>query len=571
MPFLEAGRSEPDGGSDNRAKQRILWLLQSAKAQQAAARARDNEPPSLHEAADRVVSQIERLEVRKARLEGQLIDAYAALHSIEEQQLAHTVTSAPVPLSADQVVAQEIAWATGVGAGEVSRRLELATAPRRHRVLRKRLRAGTVSLYRALRVVAETRELDDDVLSDLESAVLAPAPDGSIASQRLFASRLQRCVRSADGRSGEERRRAATRRRSVQGRIVDDGMGTFTVVAPAERVVGVLDRVDALARAARAAGDPRSLDQLRSDFLCDLVLFGIVPAATCGASSCTGAPGPEGSEPGGPGVGSFGPNSFGPNPSAPLPLGPNPFGPNPSGPRPSADGPSGSPVAGGPYGAGPSAGHAHDGPRSGVDARFLSGAPPAVVRIVVPFEVAVGLSDAACELPGHGWVTAAHARAIMTAPGSVWQRLAVDVDSGRALELSTDRYTPTREMIEHVKAVDGVCRAPGCQVPAQRCDWDHLVPWPKGPTRVSNGDSLSRGCHNGKTAGVWDVRRVDDDGIQWTSIAGRDYITYPKDWRESLSDSGSAPPTVGSASDGASARSSDQSSALGPDDEPPPF
>ena len=73
----------------------------------------------------------------------------------------------------------------------------------------------------------------------------------------------------------------------------------------------------------------------------------------------------------------------------------------------------------------------------------------------------VGLSDATCELPSHGWVTAAHAREIMTAPGSVWQSLAVDVDSGRALELFTDCYRPTQAMVDHVRAVDGVCRRPG--------------------------------------------------------------------------------------------------------------
>ena len=150
----------------------------------------------------------------------------------------------------------------------------------------------------------------------------------------------------------------------------------------------------------------------------------------------------------------------------------------------------------------------------------LSDMPPATVRVVVPFEVAAGLSDAACELVGHGWVTAPHARQIITAPGSVWQRLAADVDTGRALELSTERYAPTPEMVAHVKAVDGVCRGPGCQVPADRCDVDHLVPWPVGRTHVSNLDSLSRGCHNGKTAQVWKVHRVDDDGISWTSPRG---------------------------------------------------
>ena len=98
-------------------------------------------------------------------------------------------------------------------------------------MLRERLRAGTVSLQRALRIVVETRMLDDDVIADLEATVLAPARDGSVASHRLFGERLRRCVRAADPRGQEERRRAATARRTVFGRLVEDGMGTFTVVA----------------------------------------------------------------------------------------------------------------------------------------------------------------------------------------------------------------------------------------------------------------------------------------------------------------------------------------------------
>ena len=183
-----------------------------------------------------------------------------------------------MPITADQVAAQEIACATGVGATEVARRLELATAPRRHRVLRERLRAGPVSLQRALRIVVETRTLDDDVIPDLEATVLAPARDGSIASHRLFSERLRRCVRAADPRGHEERRQCC--HGPAHGRSVASSRtawGRSPSSRPAERVVGVLDRVDAMARAARAAGDARSLDQLRSDLLCDLVLFGVVP------------------------------------------------------------------------------------------------------------------------------------------------------------------------------------------------------------------------------------------------------------------------------------------------------
>jgi hypothetical protein len=135
-----------------------------------------------------------------------------------------------------------------------------------------------------LQVVAETRALQDEVLPSLEAVVLAPAPHGSVASQRLFATRLRRCVRSADAGGEQQRRRSAAGRRTAYGRLVEDGMGTFTVVATAERVVGVLDRVDALARSARAAGDGRSLEQLRSDVLCDLALFGVVPPGSVAAA-----------------------------------------------------------------------------------------------------------------------------------------------------------------------------------------------------------------------------------------------------------------------------------------------
>ena len=39
--------------------------------------------PSLEAEADRVLARIERLEVAKARVEGGLVDAYAALHTIQ--------------------------------------------------------------------------------------------------------------------------------------------------------------------------------------------------------------------------------------------------------------------------------------------------------------------------------------------------------------------------------------------------------------------------------------------------------------------------------------------------------
>jgi hypothetical protein len=167
-------------------------------------------------------------------------------------------------------------------------------------------------------------------------------------------------------------------------------------------------------------------------------------------------------------------------------------------------------------------------------------APPATVWIVVPFEVATGASDAACELPGHGWVTAEHARAIITAPGSQWRWLGVDALTGRALHLAADRYRPTAAMVEQIRALDGHCRGPGCQVPAHRCDLDHHLPYPDGQTSTGNTGPLHRAHHNLKTARYWTCVPADDHArtraLHWRTLAARDYLTHPKDYREALDD-----------------------------------
>ena len=390
---------------------------------------------------DRILREIEALEVEKAQVESDLLDAYAALHSVEDQQIA----AASVHVSTDRVVTEEIALATGVGSGEVARRLSLATAPRRHRLVRRALREGALSLHRALQVVSETGLLPDADVESVEGAVLAPSRDGQSLPQRTFVTRLRRAVASVDHRGSAERHEHSRSRRGVFGRLTDDGMGSLTLVAPGDVVAAVLDRLDTAARARRGAGDPRSLDQLR----CDLAGHTLLEGPLDGGSSAT------------------------------------------------------------------------------VDA-------PATAWLVVPFEVATGGSDAACELPGHGWVTARHARDVMTRPGSVWRTLAVDIRTGRALGAPTDSYRPTLEMVEHVRAVDGVCRGPGCEVPAGRCDLDHEVPWPIGATEVGNLRSKERFHHNVKTAGIWRSEPVEDDGLEWTTVAGRRYVTRPKDWRASL-------------------------------------
>ncbi|MCI2263944.1 HNH endonuclease [Sediminivirga luteola] len=49
---------------------------------------------------------------------------------------------------------------------------------------------------------------------------------------------------------------------------------------------------------------------------------------------------------------------------------------------------------------------------------------------------------------------------------------------------------------------DGSCSVPGCMTAPARCDVDHRVPWPAGPTAAANLDTLCRRHHRWKTMGV---------------------------------------------------------------------
>ncbi|WP_374970910.1 HNH endonuclease [Terrabacter sp. BE26] len=452
-----------------------------------------------------MLADIESLEAAKARLEADLLSAYAALHTIEEQQITALPAGSPSRMtgrvSSARVVGEEIALATGVGVGEVARRLSLATAARRHGAILAALRAGTTSLHRALQVSSETAALSDADVALVAEAVLAPSRDGQPLPQRTFITRLRRAIASVDGRGADERHTRARSRRGVFGRLTGDGMGCLTLVTDADAVAAVMDRLDDQARAARGAGDVRTLDQLRCDLATEALLLSHLAAQQpAGASAERGH---------------------------------SDSGPTRSG---TSDGPAASSASSGSAPGTPGDPPAHP-PADG----SAAGRPAALVWLVVPFEVAVGASDASCELPGHGWVTAAHAREIISRPGSVWRTLPVDVRTGHAFSSPTKAYRPTRAIVAHVQAVDGVCRGPGCEVLATRCDVDHETPWPSGETAVGNLFSKHRLHHNLKTERIWSSRAVtSSDGplaggaLEWTTLTGRAYLTRPKDWREGL-------------------------------------
>ena len=160
-------------------------------------------------------------------------------------------------------------------------------------------------------------------------------------------------------------------------------------------------------------------------------------------------------------------------------------------------------------------------------ATFAGQAPSAHVTLVVALTTMLGLDDQPGEIPGHGFVSAAVARNIAGASGSVWRRLVTD---------------PRRR--DGAGAVDARATAP-------RCGWRSRWPpstgsarHPVAPSRPTAAMSTTRSRgrpgrpavrdlksrhrrhHNHKTRGTWKAHPRPDGTTRWTTVSGRDYLSH---------------------------------------------
>lgn len=94
---------------------------------------------------------------------------------------------------------------------------------------------------------------------------------------------------------------------------------------------------------------------------------------------------------------------------------------------------------------------------------------------------------------------------------------------------STGTYTPTEAIVAFVRGRDGTCRHPGCDVPADRCQIDHIMRHQGGgPTATRNLHCLCQRHHLMKTMGWQDITMAPDGTEMWTSIGdGHIYLTEP--------------------------------------------
>ena len=439
--------------------------------------------------SEQALAVVEAVEVVKAWADAVALDATAVMVAEFESDFAD-IAPGPSHLtppstrlrrvfvrSCRSAAAREIQVATGLPITACQRRVWLsACEPERVGPVREAMRAGRVTLVRAIALTEATQDLDAFTAARIAARVLRPlsGPDGvplpgmAPLSQATFLARLHKQLVLAHGMVGEAERTYAqgVKSRYLKAEPNRDGTGSLLITGAGPRVAAACGRVDKIARRLRKGGDARTIAQLRADVATDLLLRGWIPN----------------------------------------------------------------------------------------DPTFTKlGAPPtAMVDVIASLPTLLGVEHGAAMIPGWGAISAAQARKLALAQGSIWRRVVTDPLTGRAIEASAGTYAVPAGMALQVKTRDGTCRAPGCEIPTEHTDLDHTLEWLQdrsssggaggptaenvdrptaegagGPTAETNLVALHRGHHNLKTSGFWDSDQQLDGTVVWTTATGRKVNTYP--------------------------------------------
>ena len=501
--------------------------------------------------------------------EVRLLDAVVALRSEIDHQLSGAGESTGPDTRArhrradsDAATVDELATASGMSRLYTHGLVRFAgAAPARVARGREAVAAGQVELRRVIDWYEATDHLTEEDALAIGDSVFTPRRDGTPRSASDFRRLLSKRVKQAEAADREARRQRteeALAQRSSWATPADDGTGSLTVTGEATRVAAAHSRLDAAARRAKAAGDERSLSQLRSDLHLDLLLVGQLPSGR--APGQVAVPGqvvvPEGTDAAGESA----------EPAAPAtPQAPpvctscgavsSDYFPYPTVGDPvlppahctvvvgldvlveDARGPSDPPSGGPPGSSGSPPEQTGSPPAEMGNPPVSTGGPPGEPGSPPgePGSPPTGRGSALGWMPGFGYLDPDHVRKIAIREGSVWQRLVADPLSGHAVSVSPFTYRPTASVARFVRARDGVARDPGSgsfgATEAERCELDHIVPFDAGGTTTAdNLQALSRRGHARKTKRQWEVTGDAGGSLRWTSLAGKRYTSDPLDY-----------------------------------------
>ncbi len=335
------------------------------------------------------------------------------------------------------------------------------------------LLAGRLDRIKARVLVERLDRVGLPVAVAVQDRVLAGADRRTPTQLALDTERALLVVDPAD--TADRVTRARATRRVDHARALPDGMAGMWAVLPADQAVLMDTTLDTMARALRANGDPRTVDQLRADTLVRLTLTDRDEVDRCrrepGAVTRTGTR-----------------RSLG----APPPDRPGP------------------------------------GPAAGGRGRVVPPTPH--INVTVGLSTLLGVDELPAELDRYGPIPATQARAL--AAGGIWRRIITDPMTGTVLDVGRTRYTPPADIDRHVRTRDHTCARPGCPTPATTCDLDHTIPFHAGagPQRTTAADNLGPLCrrdHRLKTDGGYHLTQPAPGVFDWTTPTGHTYRCTP--------------------------------------------
>ncbi|TDE97197.1 DUF222 domain-containing protein [Occultella glacieicola] len=370
------------------------------------------------------------------------------------------------------------------------------------------LAVGRIDPAKAKIMAESLVDVPGEVAMAVEDLVLPKAPDRTPGQVRSDVAKALISVDPAQAQARAQRR--ARSRKVTRPRTLPDGEASVWVSGPADQVLTLDVALDGAARAARTAGDPRTLDQLRFDILTDVGALALAGGRFPGTDTDLASNGGRRPEIhvtvalehllAADGSGNAGPGAD-------------------RGAQPCPDGAIGTGEALG-VGRRPWSG------RGGRAEQIHDTHPSPPKTSIDPETVPI--------LTGYVPITPTAARAI--AAGGIWRRLVTDPLTHAVLDLGHTRYRPTQELADHIVARDRTCVGPGCSRPASGCDLDHTVAWihsPEGadePGDAAGGttseDNLGPMCtreHLIKTHGGFRVEQAEPGLFEWTTPAGLRY------------------------------------------------
>jgi hypothetical protein len=432
------------------------------------------------------------------------------------------------------------------------------------------LAAGRIDVPKALVLCDGVALLAPEVARRIVDRLVANAPELTTGQLR---AKLRRLVIAADPQAAATRATAQVNSRRVE--IFQDdnhlaAIGGYDLLP--HRVAAGYERLTAIAKAAKATGDQRKLDELRADALLDLLIgegiavgepvtYGGLDQPTNNGQHPTtvAAPAPPSdrvTEPADPQT---------PWPAAPAD--PDLLDPAADPPDHAANPPNGdieqpaTPAAGEPPADAEHGDQAVDLEHEQLRPYWLAGFDqlantrpnrstgpmPGPRRGVIDLQMSLttllGLDDLPAELAGFGPLLADIARQTAQQRPDLQLRFSVHDQLDKLIAHGATkirpRFTPappgrhtnrrpTAEIAALVRARNRTCIAPGCRIPSLRCELDHVLAWAAhGETEPDNLDPACRRHHAFKGSPGADLIALSPGTFGWQTPLGMQYLSRP--------------------------------------------